>query len=156
MNWVVLLFALTFGALWGTVQGMVMVQPGDARAVKRWCGEYCPEGVRNHQWFGVYHLVCAAMMLLGLALAMAWDVWWRLPSTGWGSGIAWSLGCVFLGWEASELGYSWSRWARWLSSAEHVTLVDAWEASIMGAMVRYIHAARVAAGVVCLILGGVL
>ncbi len=147
MKLALLALALLFGLAWGIVQGMVMVQPGDARAVKRRIDEYRPEGVRNHQWFGLYHWACVVMMLLGLATAMAWDI--GRP------GILWSLGCIFLGWEASELGYGWTRWAKWLPVRERLTALDAWSRSIEGALVKYIHVARVAAGIVFLTVGGV-
>lgn len=155
MRCVVLMFAVSFGLLWGIVQGMVMVQPGDARAVRRLVTEYRPEGVRNHTWFGVYHLVCVVMMLAGLALAMAWDL--GLPR---GDGLGclryavWSLGCAALSWEASECGYSWARWARWMPAAERLVFLDLAGRIARNAQVRAVHAARIAAGVTLLMIGG--
>jgi len=159
MKYLFLLFVLLFGLAWGIVQGMVMVQPGDARAVKRWFGEYRPEGVRNHVWFGLYHLICAVMMLLGLAAAMSWDGWFHPPpgtSAGVVRALTWTLGCAALGWEASELGYSWARWAKWLPDREHLTALDSWSRAIEGSLVKFLHAARLAAGVGLLTVGGML
>jgi len=67
-------------------------------------------------------------MLLGLAAAMSWDGWFHPPpgtSAGVVRALTWTLGCAALGWEASELGYSWARWANCLADTLRSVLVTA-------------------------------
>jgi hypothetical protein len=155
MRWCVLVFAGAFGALWGVVQGMVMVQPRDVRADQGWF-DIKKLGVRSHLWFGAYHLLCVGMMAVFLALVIAWDIWSLRQAQGPGKVIAWTLGCGFLGWEASEMGYAQARWKKWIPKTERLTLLDVWALRVDERWMRHVHAARVAAGVVLLILGGML
>ncbi len=140
-----LVLSILFGSLWGTVQGIIMIQRGDYRAVPRAPDKYVPDGPRNHQWFRFYHTLNVCMMLAWLALFVSWYM--TRPD------VIFLLGCVLIGWESSELWYSFSRFGICVPNLENITILDIWNKVISKKYVRYIHAVRVTAGILLLIIG---
>ena len=119
----ILIAALVFGALWGAVQGMIMIKPGDKMAAIRMVTPDCA-GVRNHLWFKYYHRLCVFCLTAFAGLVILWV--FNIPH-GFLSIIhflALTIGCALLSWEAAELMYSDTRYAKWICVRENVTLAD--------------------------------
>lgn len=133
---------LVYLTLRGVCEGMIMTRYTDPMASVTAADDL--DGVRCHRWFGWYHLL--TVMRDGALLGVAAAVW------KWGPGPAEVLGALVMGWELFELGYSWTRYRRWIGGHENflgcVSVDGKWA-------VLAIHAARVLTGV-ALMVGGVL
>lgn len=113
MTWAFVLSTILFGALWGIMQGMCMIQPRDIMSIR---GFHDPDlcGPRRHVWFRWYHqgwiitlAVFAAVILIGE----------RIIPQGYYMLMA---GAGFIGWEASELAYNWTRYRTLFMKHENV------------------------------------
>lgn len=66
-----ILFTLFWFTLRGIVEGMIMIQPGDAMFLAG-----MEEGVRGHAWFWAYHLLAAARDIsLMIASIYGYKLW---------------------------------------------------------------------------------
>ncbi len=115
----ILITTLLFGALWGGLQGMIMIQPRDKMAGIDFMKQ---TGVRCHVWFGHYHLLwLACMLVFAILVILSFIV---IPDITGFRRINFTLGCSLLGWEASELMYSFSRYGRWICGYENIVVAD--------------------------------
>jgi hypothetical protein len=105
---ILLVSAICIGALWGIIQGMVMVKPRDARFLDPM--DFRELGVRSHEWFRFYH----RLILFFLASFAALVHWWPFTETGF------TAGALFITWAAIEAGYSWARYAALFPAQENV------------------------------------
>jgi hypothetical protein len=139
----ILEWAIIFGALWGCLQGMIMIQPEDKMAVNP-AAERSLLGVRCHVWFRHYHLLWIACMLaFAVFVILSFII---VPEITGFRRINFCLGVCLLGWEASELMYSFARYRRWICGRENIVIADlvAWHPERVWS--HLVHGLRIGAG----------
>jgi len=85
--------ALALAFLWGAIQGMIMIAPGDRLMTSKGIG------IRGHAWFDVYHRLLA-LFLVGFVAVVHWWPAENFPFT---------IGAMLLVWSVIEMGYGYSR-----------------------------------------------
>ncbi|HPU86532.1 MAG TPA: hypothetical protein PLE60_14485 [Candidatus Latescibacteria bacterium] len=130
---ILLASAICTGALWGTIQGMVMVKPRDARFLDPM--DFRELGVRSHEWFRFYH----RLILFFLASFAALVHWWPFTE------FWFTIGALVLTWGAFEAAYSWARYAVLIPPQENV-FGYGWY--VRGSAVIWLHIARLLVGAI--------
>jgi hypothetical protein len=144
-----LISTILFGALWGAVQGMVMIQAKDKMAVNS-DPEWYHYGVRNHRWFGIYHRLClyCVFVFAELILLLApyiQNILEQPLSQAFLSGL-FLTGCGLLGWEASESLYSYARYGVWIGQRENIIYADVYYITLSAEDTLDIHIGRLFGG----------
>jgi len=124
------LTSVALGLARGIKEGMVMHKPG----------------VRDHRWFGDYHLISLLVPLTAGLLSIATVRYFRTLDIWTASGI-----CV-LTWEAFEVAYSYARYDKFIPKSENVF---GFGLIARGYQVIIIHAIRILVGIT-LLFGGML
>jgi len=137
----IIVTGVLFGLLRGMEQGMIMSRAGDAFHAG------AIPGVRGHVGFGYYHAVDTLVVVLFCVLVL--ELLWRRPRWMFIAGLA------FLVWEATELGYNFSRYSILVPGYEHIDFMDLLSIELHGWKVYMLHYIRAVTSISLLIAGGV-
>ena len=130
---ILLFYILGFGFAWGTYQGIIMNQPN----------------VREHKWFQYYHRLAVLAFLTGSLVVIRFD---NITLNDFDfSFLIYIIGLAILGWEFSEIGYSYARYKTLIPVSENFLGLNLY---IEGVDVLILHKFRLVIGGLLSFIGG--
>jgi hypothetical protein len=130
---------------WGISEGITMIQATDRNYRSGWLDRW-NAGARSHVWFGGYHFI-DCIQVAG-AMVIGWMLHGDMPS------LYFLAGCLLVGWQCKEIGYSLSRWMKIYNDRERFNMFGLGDFVLTKTESYIITKFRVICGITLLIIGG--